>query len=701
MPTAAFLWDYGFVKATGTSTYTAVQRLNVLGWYVRVVLETDVLTGQTASWHGVVSHVEDEHKGIVTKFGATLATGTQVFHCYGMEKILDTEYLSESKVDIGTEEPLVIQLPLVFNGRGVPNRNDRKLHLTYVFEGQALHPGGTLRPTAQWWSTRDIVKYLLETAAPKWSFRTRVSLIPFFLGLEDEFYLPTLDRPEIGQEGHTVYSLLNRLIDRRRLRAFYLEVWPNADGRNEDVLLRIVPWNASEIDTGIDGSDILKPNVQQIALLYDYSQTTAASIRTTHVQKYDRIVVRGARRTSTATWIVDADYLNPYWTDAEEVVYETAASGDANYATWDILKRQQRNSEARGVEKLSSVFSWFSLPDTWNGRTVEPETTTTHIVFRSDGEDAREKQCIHAVVFENYLPLYEHVDYSGDIIEDEEAEDPRVKVYRQPKVYFKIPTDNRWVAGDRIATMMETTVDPYSGADGRNFRWTAHVHPQQDTRTLEVRVSGEPQHVIAYSDFDKLTDDRVLGEWDYNSKKMLVTAALRDNRYAEGKYPPDGTSDRSDVDTQYGYVIYAGDRYRHDYVVPQTVLDVDENGALVTSNGGYVRDDTDDLNALARVAWEWWHQERLILTISTTQLTSLIFPGCLIVSVGDPTVAIGHHQVVNTVVSEVRITWPKTEGNALDVPVMSFVTGAGELDPMTLAPPESDITSRTRARTRR
>jgi hypothetical protein len=696
IPTATLVRDYGFVKGLMTTTYTSTAKLDVLGWYVKVVMETDTLAGESSTWYGIVSHEEDEHKGLVTAYGTTLATGAQTLHCYGLEKLLDTEYLSESWIDLGNAAADVVQLPITFNRGGRPNKNDRLIspYLAPVFEGQTLTPGGTLRPTAKWWSTYDIVAYLLAWATPKESFRTRTARVPF--EMVELWALAFEDKPEIDQEGHTVLSLLNRLIDRRRLRSFYLDV--DTTKTPNPVQLHVVPWNSTTIDTGIDGVDELRPNTNLLALQYDTSQNTAASIRTTRVQRYDRIVVRGARRTSTATFVVDTPYLNIGWTAAEESAYEAAASGVTGYAGWDTLTKQQRNAEVRSAEELSAVFSWFKLPDSWAGLTVAAETTTTSAVFpNSDTPPGVVKQYIHDVVWENYLPLYEHVDYSGTKIGDKTTADPPLFVYRQPKVFFKIPTDARWVAGDKIATLGEATGDPVG--DGRNFRWSAHVYPQPDTRTIEVRVGGEQQHVIATTAFSKLTDDRDVGDWDYDSKKMVITATLRDNRYAEGKYPTDGTGDSTLVDTQYGYVIYAGDGYRQDYVVPSTVIDVETDGTLILSGGGYVRDDTDLLSALARVAFEWWHQERVILTLSTVQLTSAIRPGYFIETVG--TVGTGHYETVNTVVSEIRIQWPLLSAGQLDVPVMQLITGAGELDPMTLAPRQVDIMSRSKARVRR
>lgn len=704
MPTATLQWDYGWTKGRYDTQIGATQKLDVNGWYVKVVFEMNTVAGTTNTWYGVIEDAEDEHGGIVTFDGLSLASGRQTLHCYGMERLLDKEYLSESWVDIDQAAAIPVQLPICFNRGGRPNKNDRSIqpYDGNVFEGRVLTPGGTNRPTAQWWSTWDICDYLVRWATPKESFRTRNRRLPYVL-VNDAIYLPLLDRPVIEQEGKTVLSLLSRLIDRRRLRSFRATV--DETKTPNEVQLVVNAWNASEIDSGIDDVDILLPNYDVISLLYDRNESTTALLRKAKLNRYDRIVARGARRTSTATFFVDSTLLSIVWNATEEAAYEAAASGEAGYAGWDSLKKQQRNAEVRSSDELSAVYSWFKLGDDWGQQVLAADSASTYPAFVDDA-GIFVRQDIHEVRFEPGLPLYEHVDYSGAIISNGTAADPPIFVYRQPLVIFKTPTDARYVAGDAIATLAESTGDPVT--DGKNWRWSAIVRAQPDSRVLEVRVSGEPQHVIAETDFTPLAGDRNVGDFDYKSKEMLITATLLDNRYAEGKYPPDGTGDGTLVDEQFGYVIYAGDAYRQDYVVPGTVVDVDTAGALVKSNGGYVRDDTDQLAAIARIAYEWWHQERIILSLQTTQLTSGVQVGYLIDTIGDSTIkanipGVGevtneHYETVNTVVSELRISWPRLEGNQRGTPRMQFTTGAGELDPLTMAPPRQQIVSRAQAR---
>lgn len=137
MPTATLIYDYGFVKGFGTSYPAITRKLDVVGWYVKVMMQTDTVVDTWNTWYGTVGHVEDEHRGIVTHSGAPLATGRQTIHCYGLEKLLDNDYLAESYVDVGNAQPIVVQLPVTFNRSGRPNMNDRQEERSHQ-QGQAV-----------------------------------------------------------------------------------------------------------------------------------------------------------------------------------------------------------------------------------------------------------------------------------------------------------------------------------------------------------------------------------------------------------------------------------------------------------------------------------------------------------------------------------------------------------------------------------
>ncbi|MFA5902288.1 MAG: hypothetical protein WC829_24625, partial [Hyphomicrobium sp.] len=76
MPTATLNYDYGFVQGLAQPAYVAKPKLNLNGWYVKIVLEMDWDETQsiynTNTWYGVIEHIEDEHRGLVTHTGATI-----------------------------------------------------------------------------------------------------------------------------------------------------------------------------------------------------------------------------------------------------------------------------------------------------------------------------------------------------------------------------------------------------------------------------------------------------------------------------------------------------------------------------------------------------------------------------------------------------------------------------------------------------
>lgn len=681
MPVATIESLYGFLKQEGETEYRLVDKLDVIGWYVKVVFEYDTTQLMEAEWHGVVVQVEDMHEGLVTVGTVTRATGIQTLHCCGLEKLLDTEYIHESAVDDGNTAVFWTALPIEFNRGAFPNRAElpRAPANTQVFDGTTHILSGTTR---FWWSTDTIVKYLLGWAIPKANFGNHSAKIAYEL-YDPKKLLPETDHPVVPQEGHTVLSVLHRLIDRRRMRSFYLTV--NDDVTPNTIRLMPVCWNATSIWTAdIDDFEYVQPSDNLVELIFDASQSTTAIIRASRAAKYDRVLVRGARRTSTCTLPVDAtNGLEIAWSAALESEYEDGASNEVDYATYDQLTQMQHNAEVRSGSELSGVYSWFYIPDGWSRVAIDPVTSSPSFVFVGANSGISYIQDIHEIACEPWLPLWEHVDYATVSA----VTDPPARAWRRPFAVFQCPESERWVHGDAVSTLAESSADATD--DGENYRWNAHVRTQPDTKTIEIHVSGEPQHVIAYTDFSPLAEDRNLGKFDYRASKMLVTLCLRDNRSAEGAWPANPHENSGTlVDQVYGLVIYAGDDYRQDYLVAGTVIDVDDAGALVQSTGGYVRDDTLALTAMAYLTYQWWHEERISITLSTLDLSTYLHPGWIITTIGDPTVAGNQHYVTtNSLITQARLSWPRLSPGQRDAPSLTIHTETAELDLMSLLPP--------------
>lgn len=697
MPTATIVWPYGIIKTTGSNAYQVVTKLTASRWYVRVTFTVD---GGTKTWHGVVSDVQDDQAGYVESGGTKYATGRQTLNCYGLEYLLDQSSIKSSwyyaPVDMVRRET---DAALTFNHDGHGNRSRTRFPEGEIDNAAVfLDPSsGSRTPSLQeagTWSTRDIVGYLLRWQGPSKSSTYYNRGIKFKLQWGTR--LDPTDAPVVPQEGATVLSLLQRLIDRRRLMSFY--AWVNED---DDDVVELVPFSFAETDIDLGESSIwtLPGNASHKTIYYEQDELTRLATREIDVKAVDRVIARGAKRTSTCTMYVTytADSLkfnglDEAWDDDDEVTYEAGASNVTGYSGWDDKTKKARNQEVRLREALQAVYSWWYISDFWQGSLDRDDGTRSVPVFLDDEGRGIYDFYGGSIRILPYIPLYAGVEYGGSNPALGEPDNP---VYRRPFAVFKDPATQRYLHGERIAELSEGDYDPVG--DGNNYRWSAIVRPQSQSTspTIEVNVTGEPQHVIANTDFTPLAADRDLGQFDYRDiggdKGMLITLALEEPRYAEASYPAAGVPDDTGVDAQRAMVIWAGDDYRQDYVANYTVVDVDEDGALVetdTSYVRYVRDDTDDLGVLARIAYEWYTTDRSVVTMETRRLTDELFVGDMITTLGDITIDsyTSHVQQVNTVITTIRIQTPRIRPGSLAEPIMTVLTGAAELDPLTLLP---------------
>jgi hypothetical protein len=173
---------------------------------------------------------------------------------------------------------------------------------------------------------------------------------------------------------------------------------------------------------------------------------------------------------------------------------------------------------------------------------------------------------------------------------------------------------------------------------------------------------------------------------------MFVTCSLQDDRRASGKYPPD----EEVVITDYQQVLWLppDESFLCDYVVPGTVVDVDDDGALIESTGGYLHDDREELETVARIAWTFYSRERRVLTLGTDQLTEEVEIGDYVTELNqqDATWILdggSHYFAIATPITEIRINTAEGEANAPPSPPrMRIATDFGQLDSLQLVKPE-------------
>jgi hypothetical protein len=215
--------------------------------------------------------------------------------------------------------------------------------------------------------------------------------------------------------------------------------------------------------------------------------------------------------------------------------------------------------------------------------------------------------------------------------------------------------------------------------------WHAKLRVIPDSPQWELHVSGAPQHVLAHGTFSGLDEDEERGQYDW--REFWFTVCVEDPRHVLVRHPelaPFGH------DVIRRLRIEAGDGYKLDWVAPDTFVGLAADGELVTSTGGYVRDDRPALRQAARLAYEWYRQPRQTLTLAAGRVTRALWLGDLIVSLGDPLLGVigdTHLADVGTCVTEITVEMPLAAGPVAPPRRITWQTGFAELDSLAFAPP--------------
>ncbi len=697
MPTAALVHRYGVRQFGGVPAWVNVDKDTTLaGKFVKLSWPMDRKTNKGKPtnewnyrhWFGVVDLVEDDLGGVdfrATRTGAATTTtavamGQQVMACYGLEKLLSDRPIRSSWVD-NAAAATEVATALAFNRGGKPNRSAAKIGSTHVFSHDLA--------TAQWWSTRDIVEYLLARQVPR--DKTGAIKVPFVMaGLG----LPDWDKPEVVQEGASLLSLLAQLVNRSQMLSWRLTVDETATP--DAVRFEVLSLAETDITLPLTGSPKIPASSRQKELVFDRDPLTTAQLKTSGAGKYHRVRVTGARKRSVGSFAFGDGSLRAGWDSLLETEYNAGASGAADYAALDDEEKRTRDAAARGDPRFEEVFALFTVPEGWDqkvkdgaGGAANPlfldfaATPAAAFVFLGDS-------CVTPT-----LPLYQGLNYAGTNIADGAVAvtdfSKAINLEEMPPlVFFQRPDQpGKWAAGDKLATGGE--LPRAYGTAGGNSRLSVSVQVPNDSRGVLLRVQGDFQHAIAPSEFVPLPVDVLLGGLDW--RFAVVTWAMEWDR-VEGIWPPDDDLPAA-VDCIREKILHAGDRYRADYVAPGTVVGVDAGGALKRSTGGWLPKLADDddrarLEAMAKLAFAWWGVDHYVLTLDTVRPIAAedLDVGDLITEIGEPAATGGHRVTINATVSQVRLTWPEADGTRPPAPRLEFTTDGGELDPMQ---PESGV----------
>ncbi len=688
MATAHFTWRYGRLLQPGESTWTTAEPYDGLRDFVKVEIEDPDADDPEEErppilWYGILEQDSGQQKGILAApAGQQHKAGTQRLVAYGLDLMLARHVLRKSTVDYGNGIEGEVGRGLEFNPlthsstpdqEEVGNRSpDLGEKLAYLFANELA--------TAQLWSSLDIVEYLLAYQPPP----NQVDEVVIPWELDSTTFLggtiPSFDKPRVPQQARTMRQLLDELLDRRRLLGYTVDVQPPTElVPDETIQLRCFTFAPEEIE--YEGH-MIGANAEQISLVFDgEAALESAIVRRASLEQVDQVVCQGDRAIACFTLVAGGDVITPTgtlvpgWTSEQQTQYNAGASGTAGYGSLDIYRQQQLNDAARSVDKLKRVYAYWGLDPFWQGTVGDVGVDTPY--FPTSADDVNPlPHYLPQLKFRSHLPLKTNYDYSGVRIEMGTVLDhnpPGQKwEYLPPLVGIKIPhsSPERWQLVDRLSSSVEALSAPALGLED-GVKWAASVRMQDDWPGIVLTVSGQPQHVLAKSDFEKLPVDEDVSQFEWQDG-MWATVAMDVDRHVEGQWPKPPTSS----ECVRRLIVDLGDRYQQHYVAPDTVVGVDESGTKITSGGGFIRDDAPRLEALARLIFEWYRTERASLELVLGYVTGRLKVGQLVTTIG----AGDTLQTVNSVVTMVKYEFSEAEAGAPTAARTHVATQFAEFD---------------------
>ncbi len=706
MPAATLRWDYGRILRHDGVSWETVPKLD---WTfprpVKLVVECEYdaasTTWSTREWVGVLEMAIDQTDGATLAEVAdpddpqappkhvALPTGRQLFTAFGLESLLAKQRPQFTAFTDASGEQSCDGLRMTFNAHGVKNRSPNENATTdaYTFHYDP--------ETAKYWDTLEIVRYLLRYGGPRASgfatamrFRVRAGA-----------YLPNWDRPEVSLDGQTTLGLLNRLLHRGRLLNWWLEVIADDEGDIVELVTQTIL--EADLQTDLPGHHIVPESTRQLHLIYDTDQETQAVVKDSGLPVCDQVVIRGGLIQYVGSFSgffgvdLPAAALQSFgrgWEISDEVKYGQGASTSDDYAGLDLTEQQRRNAMARSSPALENVYSRFVLLPFWNQCVYGSLTSAGPKLFVRYDANAIQPTPFSAMDICPHLPIYYGVDYSDNAVSEIAAEtklEPQgEREYFPPLVLFKRPEHDSYV----IAQEMGRSAETETADDLDEPACTVSVHVKPHARSFRLRVSGKPQHVIASTDFTPLDEDEGPGVYDYSL--MQITLCLTNGLRIEERYPVDVPPGSDAVRI---HEIEAGDQYEAVYVAPRTIVGLTTKGQPARSNGGWIERPAGmraQLKALAQIAYTWYSQPHWVLQLETARLKGedVIVLGDLVTRVGDDSDPDNTHQrKIVAPITEIRVSWPTSDGGAPSSPSMSITTSAGELDPIQLQAPPPPI----------
>ena len=617
---ATLRFEYGDLMQIGENESSQHDRKDLLGAHVRIKIPSaggdEESQESIPSWAGVIVDEDD----VRTANGR----GVQIFTAYGEEWWLARHKVMSSFVKKDDEE-IEIGRALSFNGPA--GRND---HASILARPNATEERGDEiaklfaddLDAAKPWNATDIAEYLIRYHAPKDADGEKVI---------DWYWHRSWDankwnEPIIEPADRTIFELLSALADPRRLATWWAQYAEDDAGME----IRSATFAAAAIT--LEEERTIPANEDTITIDTTNDNTVRAyTITSTIANKCQSVKVRGAPIGVCWSPEMLSTILEIDWTSEQEEDYISASPTENE----DQLDAKDANDRERARHKNQRAWRYYRVSDAWEGETADGDA----VIISPDHFDPVLPNEVGewytpGLRIENYLPLKAGVEYDGDKIQngdalDVENESGGRNAERVPPFGF-CAKEYEDVAFAESAQDVWYRLDKASSNNAVDFLpFTINVRGQEADLGIVLDTNGRLPHVMANNHFEDATPSSETPVFDYTTLGATVFTLLDDHVIGEHSADEDDNAGEIHV-TQW----IDAPKMRLDYVAPSTIVDID-NGARVSSNGGFVRDDRAQLKSLARVAYEWYAADRRKVSLVVEKITGQVKLGQLLTSLDE------------------------------------------------------------------
>lgn len=631
--TAVLHRRYGSIKQPGANAFSTVSKLTTRGYYVLIVFDTE--DPEEFTWLGYADYPVTIKR--YPSLSGDPESGIQEIPCWGFDRVLEYALISTTVSLDSASDAQRTNTGSTFNRadqNGISKGNRTTDADRPTVNSVDRHVFSTVTGDSQFWTTRDIFEHLTVFHLPTNDYG--LATIPWDTPLLTP--LPDWDRPTLETDGRSVHEVLSELLGPDRMLGWKVEADVDLVS-NPPVVdsVDILPFTRAASAITLPSIGSLPANPDTITWVSDADPHTDTQTDLDDSDAVDQVIVRGPREIAVGTFRVGASQeIGPGWATSEREAYEDTYSGLAGWAALALHRKREWNQYYREKPQVEDVYSYFPVPLAWDGTMdgdplfVEEPGPTTYIPYFGNVEILDE------------LPLYRGVDYEGGPIGD--VDESNGRTFLPILVFLEKPYDpGLYISAQNAATVVGSPPVRTPNA----LKFDIRVFPDnQDRPGMRLKIFGAPQHALwpAFDGNDadpEKTNPNIWGA--FNFRDALVTAAMRGDRRPQYAIPASVSSDlvRRKVIT----LEHPG--LQHVNIAAGTVVSLDKDGDVITSDGGTLRDPLPILQALATLASQSLVEDRKTVSIRTGRMLGQVKPGQLLTTVNGET--------VNIVVQETRI----------------------------------------------